>query len=144
MSGTIDGVDVTTFGYEYEANGGEYSTTYRQTVVLFRSNKLSLPEFELRPRMLGDNIHFGKRKDIDFRRDFSESYFLRGNDESAIRDVFSTRVLDYFERHKDLSVEGRYERLLCYTHGGVRVKPDEIKLFLDEGRAVFDLFRKKP
>ncbi len=35
-------------------------------------------------------------------------------DESAIRHVFSSRVLAYFERHKGLFVEGRDERVLFY------------------------------
>ena len=52
-------------------------------------------------------------------------------------------------RHEGLSVEGRDESLLCYRGDtfdtevgfrGARVKPDEIKLFIDEGRVVFDLF----
>ncbi len=67
--------------------------------------------------------------------------------------MFSSRVLDYFESHNGLSVEGKDERLLGYraeSHNtdigfrGARVKPDEIKLFLDEGRALFGLFRVEP
>ena len=155
MSGTIDGIDVTTFGYEYTVVGDDVSATLRQTVVVFRSNELSLPNFELRPRERSDKVLFGERfdklvfgerKDIDFHShpDFSESYFLTGNDESAIRHVFSRSVLGYFEIYKFWSVEGRDDLLLlCYRHGA-RLRPDEIKFFLDKGRAVFDLFRKKP
>ena len=164
LSGSIDGVDVTTFGYEYTVAGGESSYTYRQTVVVFRSNKLSLPEFELRPSSIVESFKIvgaikalvGKDEDesikFDTDPDFSKSYFLKGNDESAIRHVFSRTVLEYFERHKGLSVEGRDEILIFYRaeshdtdigYRGARVKPDQIKLFLDEGRAVFDLFRMK-
>ncbi len=135
----------------------------RQTVVVFRSNELSLPEFELRPRSIVETFKIvktfkalvGRDEDIKFdtRPDFLQSYVLRGNDESAIRHVFSSRVLEYFERHEGLSVEGRDESLLCYrgeSHDtdigfrGARVRPDELKLFLDEGRVIFDLFRMKP
>ena len=165
LSGTIDGVDVTTFGYEYTVAGGESSHTYRQTVVVFRSNKLSLPEFELRPSSIVESFKIvgaikalvGKDEDesikFDTDPDFSKSYFLKGNDESAIRHVFSRTVLEYFERHKGLSVEGRKEVMIFYRaesldtdigYRGARVKPDEIKLFLDEGRAVFDLLRTNP
>ncbi len=142
LSGTIDGVDVTTFGYEYTVNIGEISTNRRQTAVLFHSNELSLPDFELRPRRFF-GVSTGFDIDFDSCPDFSKSYFLRGNDESAIRHVFSTRVLDYFERHKGLFVEGRSERLLCYISGAL-VEPDEIKRFIDEGRALFGLFRVEP
>ncbi len=131
-------------------------------MVVFRSNKLSLPEFELRPRSIVETFKIvktfkalvGRDEDIKFdtRHDFSQSYVLRGNDESAIRHVFSRSVLEYFESHKGLSVEGRDEILIFYRaeshdtdigYRGARVKPDELKLFIDEGRAVFDLFRMK-
>ena len=163
LSGTIDGVDVTTFGYEYTLGEAETSAILRQTVVFFRSNELSLPEFELRPRSIVETFKMvkvfkalvGRDEDIKFdtRPEFSKSYYLGGKDESAIRDVFSRSVLEYFERHQGLSVEGRGESLLCYRgeetldadvgFRGARVRPDELKRFLDEGRAVFDLFRRK-
>jgi hypothetical protein len=150
------------FGYEYTVTGSESSSTYRQTVAVFRSNELSLPEFELRPRSIVETFKIvetikalvGKDEDIKFDTcpAFSESYVLRGNDESAIRHVFSPSVLEYFERHKGLSVEGRNETLICYvaeSHNtdigylGARAKPDEIKFFLDEGRVIFNLFPMK-
>ncbi len=162
LSGTIDGVDLTTFGYEYTLAGAETSSTVRQTVIVFRSNELSLPEFELRPRSIVETFKIvkvfkalvGRDEDIkfDIRPDFSKSYYLGGKDESAIRGVFSHSVLEYFERHQGLSVEGRDGSLLCYRgetldadvgFRGARVRPDELKRFLDEGRAVFDLFSMK-
>ncbi len=156
LSGTIDGVNVTTFGYKYTVARGESSSTYRQTVVLFRSNELSLPKFELRPKtivnILTDLVWGEEDIDFDSRPDFSKSYYIRGKDATAIRHVFSRSVLEYFESHKGLSVEGRDESLLCYRgvkftdlgFRGARVRPAKLKSFLDEGRVVFDLFRKKP
>ena len=66
--------------------------------------------------------------------------------------MFSRSVREYLESQKGLSVEGRDEGLLCYRgvtftdigFRGARVRPDEVKNFLDEGRVVFDLFRMKP
>ena len=52
-----------------------------------------------------------------------------------------------------MSVEVKREILIFYRaesldtdigYRGARVKPDEIKLFLDDGRAVFDLLRTNP
>lgn len=162
LSGSIDGVDVTTFGYEYTVSGSESSSTYRQTVAVYRSKELSLPEFELRPRTTVETFKIvqtikdlvGKDEDIifDTHPDFSGSYLLRGNHKSAIRQVFSRGVLEHFERHEGLSVEGRNETLIFYRaeslntgigYRGARVKPEELKLFLHEGRAVFDLFSMK-
>ena len=160
LSGTIDGVDVTTFGYEYTVAGAQDSYTDRQTVVLFRSNELSLPGFELRPRISIPNspvlkatrkivrtmtASIGRDEEIGFdtHPDFSESYVLKGNHKSAIHQVFSTRVLEYFERHKGLSVEGRDDLLLCYFSRR-RLRPHEIKHFVKWVRPVVDLFRMKP
>ena len=156
ISGTVDGAHVATFGYEYTVDG-----TLRQTVAVFRSNKLSLPVFELRPRprtivrspKFVRALLFGKDEDINFDTHpaFSASYVLLGKDESVIRHMFSHSVLEYLACHEGLSVEGIDEQLLYYRDErsddyscspirGARVKPDEIKLFLDEGRVVFDLF----
>ena len=42
LSETIDGVDITSFGYEYTVHDVEYSgTTFHQPVVLFHSSELS-------------------------------------------------------------------------------------------------------
>ena len=159
LSGTLDGVDVTTFGYEYTVAGYQDSTTYRQTVVLFRSNELSLPEFQLRPRISVPNspvlkatrrivrtitASIGRDEEIDFdtHPDFSESYVLKGNQKSAIHQVFSTRVLEYFERHKGLSVEGRDDLLLCYFSAR-RLRPHELQHFVKWVRPGLDLFRRE-
>ena len=165
MSGTIDGVDVTTFEYEYTLAGSESSSILRQTVAVFRSNKLSLPVFELRSRertivrspKIVRALLFGKDEGINFDTHpaFSKSYVLLGKDESVLRKLFSHSVLEYFASHKVLSVEGIDEQLIYYSDQrpvdqnwphlrGARVEPDKIKLFLEEGRAVFDLFVVKP
>ena len=147
ISGRLDGADVMVFEYEYTVGGGKGgSSTSKQTVACFRSNKLILPAFELKQKTLFHKIGgmLGYQS-IDFssHSDFSKVFLLRGNDEASIRNVFSTNVLAYFERHKDLSkdlsVEGREDTLICYR-AGERVRPTDIKRFLDEGRAVADLF----
>ena len=144
ISGKLDGADVMVFGYSYTTSSGKNSSTYRQTVICFRSGKITLPAFELRPEHLFHKIggNFGYR-DIDFSSypDFSKSYLLRGNDEASIRKVFSPMVISYFERNKGLSVEVKGDTLICYRQSK-RVRPTEIKDFLYEGRAVFGLFRR--
>ena len=149
MSGELDGAEVMVFGYRFRADrgggGGRLhgrGRSYKQTVVSFRSDKLTLPPFELRPEKLFHKIGgvFGYQ-DIDFSShpNFSDSYLVRGNDEVAIRHVFSTNVLTYFEQSKGLSVEGKGDTLVCYRDGKL-TSPKNIKSFLDEGRAVFALF----
>ncbi len=144
ISGKLDDADVMVFGYSYRVGTGKNSSTHRQTVVCFKSRKITLPAFELRPEGLFHKIAgvFGYQ-DIDFSSypDFSKSYLLRGNDETSIRKVFSPMVISYFEKNKGLSVEVNGDTLICYRQSK-RVRPTEIKDFLYEGRAVFGLFRR--
>ena len=148
MSGMIDSIDVTTFGYEYnyeDEDGADMPT--RQTVFLFRSNELSLPWFELSPtpqKIFGIDVS-GKRTDIvfDSRPKFSKLFYLSGDDEPAIRHLFSRSVLEYFESHEGLSVEGQDGLMLCYF-GRTRLRPHEIKHFVKWVKPVLDLFRIKP
>ncbi len=112
--------------------------------MCFTSERLNLPSFELRPENILHKIgsSFGYQG-IDFRShpQFSSSYLLRGNDEAAIHALFTPEVLRYFERQDGLCVEGDGDKLICYRQRK-RVDPHEIKSFLDQGRAVLDLFRR--
>lgn len=140
--GTVDSVDVMVFGYQYTVGRGGHPTTYKQTVASFRSNKMNLPGFELRPENLFHKIGgvFGYQ-DIDFdtHPDFSRYYLLKGSDEAAIRSIFSSTILSFFEQHKGLCVEAQSNTLLCYRRRK-RVKPDEVKLFFEEGHRILRLF----
>jgi len=145
MYGTVDDVDVMVFGYQYTVLGAgpdSTSTTYKQTVASFHSSKMNLPGFELRPENLFHKIGgILGYQDIDFdtHPDFSRYYLLRGSLESAIRSVFSSPVLSFFEQHKGLCVEAQGNTLLCYRQKK-RVKPHEIKLFFEEGYRILRLF----
>jgi len=144
MYGTIDEVDVMVFRYEYTVLGAgdAPSTTYKQTVASFRSNKMNLPGFELRPERLFHKIGgiFGYQ-DIDFdtHPKFSRYYLLRSSNEPKIRSIFSSKVLSFFEKHKGLCVEAQGNTLLCYRREK-KVKPHKIKLFFEEGYNILRLF----
>ena len=58
-------------------------------------------------------------QDIDFDTHpaFSASYFLNAQDDAAARALFRREVLDYFERHPGLHVEGNGDTLLLYRSG---------------------------
>ena len=121
-----------------------------QTVILFRSPRLSLPDFLMRPEKLRHKI--GSRylgdQDIDFESDqtaaeFSKKYLLRGKYgkyERKIRVLFTDKILTFFAAHPDeVCVEGRGKQLIFYQAGKI-IEPEDTPAFIEEGLEVFRLF----
>ena len=131
------------FDYQYTVGGGQHSNTWRQTVAVFESPHLNLPPFYARPEHFFHRVaeKFGKQ-DIDFEQDeeFSKKYLLRGDDEAAIRRVFTNAVRSHLANLDKTTVEGRGHQLLFYRQGK-RVSPDALDDFLKEAVHVFALFK---
>lgn len=123
-----DGMQIRIYDYRYTTGGGQHSHIHSQTVFQFESSKLKLPAFILRPENIFHKIgkSFGYQ-DIDFEAspDFSKKYLLKGDDESAVRKLFSQEVISRFEFEKGLIVEGKGPLLICYR-SSKRVKPDDL------------------
>jgi len=131
------------FDYEYTVKGNKNNSShYEQSVIWFRSENLRLPNFALRPENLFHKIGgvFGYQ-DIDFKSHpkFSKTFLLRGNDEPEIRDVFKNEVLNFFESLEEISVEGGDNQLILYRHQ-LRIMPEKLEQFMDEGFQVFEQF----
>ncbi len=144
ISGQSDDIDLAIFGYKYNTGGGQHQQTHQQTVISFRSPNLSLPEFEIRPEHLLHKIGqaFGSQ-DIyfDTHPDFSQSYLLRGPDEDSIRELFTADKLEFFEAREGVFVEAARDRLIYYQ-AGKRIKPEEVRKFMEEGFEMFALFKQ--
>jgi hypothetical protein len=96
-----------------EAAGG----AHRETVGCVVSPLLRLPRFRLSPeRPLGKIASALGLRDVDFASHpgFSRSYYLNTEDEAAVRRLFSTEVLNFFEGHPGWQVEGRGDTLIVY------------------------------
>ncbi len=143
MRGTANDIDVNIFDYRYTIGSGKNSSTYRQTVVVFQSSLLNLPDFALRPEHFFHRVGraFGYQ-DITFDRYpvFSKKCLLRGTNEEAIREIFHEGVLKFYESHEKLCTEGSGNQLIVYR-SGKRVKPPEISAFMQEAFEVFALFK---
>jgi len=143
LHGETDDVELAIFGYRYIVGGGKHTHMYNQSVIYFRSPTLNLPQFAVRPEGLFHKVGgaFGYQ-DIDFEThpQFSRTYLLRGDDELAVRELFSEELLTFFESQQKISVEGGGDQLVFYR-GGKRMKPDEVQQFMQEGYRVFALFR---
>ena len=142
MEGEANKVESAIFDYQYTTGTGRHSHTYRQSVLCFRSPKLYLPDFNLRPESVFHKIGgaFGYQ-DIDFETHplFSKSYLLRGDNEAAIRGLFNNELLNFIESQQKISIEGSGDQLVFYRHKK-RVKPEEVEEFMEEGFKVFELF----
>ncbi|HTE30077.1 MAG TPA: SulP family inorganic anion transporter, partial [Chryseolinea sp.] len=99
------------------------------TVVHVSELDLHIPAFSLEPERLWtklSEIAFGR--DIDFKDHpvFSSKYYLRGEDEQAIRKFFSEQLLAYLETHPVMHVESQRNKLLVYAKLDT-LSPDEIQ-----------------
>jgi hypothetical protein len=144
MTGTINSIPFTFFDYSYTTGGGRSSRTKQQSVIVFESEQLQLPDFVLRPENLFHKIGkvFGY-KDIGFENYpiFSKLYLLRGSDEESIRKTFKDRVIGYYERNQGLSTEAYQNKLIVYR-ASKRIPPNEIQSFIQQACEVFGLFKK--
>jgi hypothetical protein len=143
LCGKANGLDVCIFDYSYVTGGGKSRHTWRQTVLTFEIDDANLPTFSLRPEHVFHKIAswFGYQ-DINFETHprFSKLFLLRGEDENAVRKIFSERVLDYYEENPGVCTEGSRSRLVYYR-AQTRVDPAEVRTFLEEGFRVLALFR---
>jgi hypothetical protein len=144
MHGEVSDMEVRIFDYTYTTGSGKNAHTSRQTVICFRSPKLDLPSFSLRPENLFHKIGslFGYQ-DIDFDTHpvFSKHYLLRGSDEEAIRDAFDEDVLAFYEEQDGFCTEGSGPTLIFYR-AAQRAKPENIRAFMEKGFKVAGLFMK--
>jgi hypothetical protein len=82
----------TAFEYTYVTGGGKNSNHHRLTAMLWESPEANLPRFSLVPEGFFRRVaqRFGTQ-DFDFEEDaeFSRAYQLQGDDERAVRALFT-------------------------------------------------------
>lgn len=143
MYGEVDGVNVTVFDYIY-TTGGKNTTTYFQSVFLLEPNDQSSPDFTLRPEGAFDKMLsvFGYQ-DIGFsqRPEFSRQYILRGQDEATIRQIFSDRVLSFYESTPGTYTDAVDNQLFVYR-AHHRLQLGEIEPYIDLGRQILTLMEQ--
>jgi MFS superfamily sulfate permease-like transporter len=87
------------------------------TVVHVSELESNIPDFALEPEQLWTKIsEMTSGKDIDFQDHplFSKKYYLRGDDEKAIRKFFNENLIAYLESHDNIHVESHRNKLLVY------------------------------
>ncbi len=145
ISGSVGNRPFTAFEYSYVTGGGKSSHHHRCAAILWEAPEAHLPPFSLGPE--GFFQRLGQRfgvKDFDFVEDpeFSRAYQLQGDDEAAVRALFTSgrRALlmaprpdgDKPIRHH---LAGAGSRLIWWRNGGLP-GPEHLDLFLAEGDAL--------
>nr|MDZ7979374.1 hypothetical protein [Aulosira sp. ZfuVER01] len=141
------------FDYKYSAFVGKGKDDYWQTVALFSNSHIRIPNFSLKPRgVIAQLGNFLGSQDIKFKAytRFSENYLLRGSNENAIRLVFSDHILTFCESKigfyppikttPSIEVE---DTGFIYYRANIRLEPEQIESFIQEGIEVFDLFQAR-
>lgn len=140
--GFRDGADVKIFEYHYITGDGRPLQNHAQTVLMFQSRNLELPEFYLCPRNMFYDFEasIGRREiHVDSHPIVSASYILRGCDEMRLRKIFNDEILYHLEGSTGICIEGGENRMLYYREG-VQIRPEKISAFYQEGLTALRLF----
>jgi hypothetical protein len=151
ITGAYGGQPFTACEYSYVTGGGKSSHRHVLGMMLWETPGANLPRFMLGPENFFDRLaqRFGKQ-DFDFEGDeeFSRGYQLQGDDETAVKALFTASRRAYLsaagpdgriERHH---LAGAGNRLLWWRTGRLPV-PDEMDQFIADGDRVRRLFMEE-
>jgi hypothetical protein len=141
MTGESSGLGAAVFDYSYIIGGGSDAHSHVQTCAAFLKRGAGLPTFALAPvgvmQKVGDALG-QKGIRFDARPEFSQRYHLEASDEAKTRELFKPPVLALLEgldAQKKWRIEGAGQTLIVYK-AGKKIKPAEIRAFLDETGAL--------
>jgi len=135
------------FDYSYSIGTSGYGQTVGQTIIRMQSPLLKLPPFSISPENIFSKIDkvFGY-SDINFSEvpEFSRTYLLRGPDEAAVRQLFNSSIIQFFEQEQDLTVEAAGDLMFLYRYNK-QVTAEEMGTFVETGkRALALLLQAQP
>jgi hypothetical protein len=136
------------FDYSYAIGTiKDHDRTIGQTIIRMHSPLLRLPPFSISPENTFSEIgKFFGDSDINFSEapEFSRKYLLLGPDEAAVRQLFNSSIIQFFEQERDLTVEAAGDLMFLYRYNKV-VKAEEMGTFVETGkRALALLLQAQP
>lgn len=139
------GVDVTLFDYSYVTSDGRNAQTHAQTVASYSKPGLGMPQFELQPKgIMGKIVDALSHKNMNFdsHPEFSRRYQVRSPEQERARDLFTPALLSFLESldpKSHWSLEGAEDTAIVFR-ANKRVKPEELRTFLEETSSLADSF----
>ncbi len=100
----------------------------RITILHVSEMEVPVPDFALEPEGLWSKLFEGVAgKDIDFidHPEFSKKYYLRGEDETTIRNFFTEPIISFLENREEMHIECHRNRLIFYRKRDL-LEPAEI------------------
>jgi hypothetical protein len=136
------------FDYSYAIGHiKDHDRSIGQTIIRMHSPLLRLPPFFISPENTFSEIgKFFGYSNINFCEvpEFSGKYLLRGPDEAAVRQLFNTSIIRFFEQERDLTVEAAGDVMFLYRYNKI-VKAEEMGTFVETGkRALALLLQAQP
>jgi hypothetical protein len=135
ISGTKNQAPFTAFEYRWMTGHGKSASTHWLGGVVWEQDKITLPKFAVSPEgwfsRLGDI--FGMQ-DIDFPEspEFSGMYRLKGPDEAAIRQLFTTDIRRFLEATPKQQIAGGGKFLFWFRHQ-LLPAADQLDEWLEQG-----------
>lgn len=87
------------------------------TILQLSETDILIPDFALEPEGLWSKLFEGVAgKDIDFDNhpEFSQKYYLRGENEEGIRAFFTENIIQFLEHREEMHIECHRNRLIFY------------------------------
>ncbi len=140
--GDTGDINISIFDYQYTVGGGNHQATLVQTVALLESPTLDIPPFLLKPESMFDKLGgvLGLHDDIDFDEypEFSNMYVLQSPDESGVRELFHTELVETLQEKKRTSIEAVPGLVIIYT-SRQRKKAPQLREFFGEALELLNL-----
>jgi hypothetical protein len=131
------------FEYRFTVGGGKNQSVRRQSVVLAKSDLLSMPDFYLAPETFFHRIgQLLGNKDIDFDEDpkFSNEFVLQGQDELAVRSFFNSERRNRFHNLTDVTIEAAGNCFIFYQPSK-RWKVEDTKLLMEKAFSIYGILQ---
>lgn len=115
------------------------------TIVQMSEIEIIVPDFALEPEGLWSKLFESvSGKDIDFINHpvFSKKYYLRGTNETQVRDFFSEPILQFLENREEMHIECHRNRLIFYKKRDL-LEPAEILYVSKFAEEFVSLIHKK-
>lgn len=144
--GGLHQMDTRIFDYQFTISTGNSAQTFKQTVFFVESKELGLPQFLMKPETFFHRVGaFLGFEDIDFEEfpDFSENYYLKGEDEDYIRSSLNDEFLKFFSVEKKWYLEGLNYYLIFYRFNKL-LTPSRVKELHTKGLELVDMLKQEP
>jgi hypothetical protein len=143
ISGQYNGRPFNAFEFRYATGAGRFRDVRIEAMIHQRLAGVSLPHFALVPAN-SYLFRIGRTpQDIDFPEDktFSKAYVLTGQDQTAIRALYTPALRAALTAAPGQHVAAGGQDLFWWQQRGLP-PPDQFDSFLDEGSRVLRLFAK--